>query len=267
MTNPASFPFGSPVQKRAPSAPSARRLFLLGAHPSALHVEWNPPRPFQRVAALAVDNEPVHFWTGRDEAEQIAAWVKRSGWREEWGTVGSAGPLNGSSGLWLDQKVLSPLKATRAETWMTDCIDTYRFSYGQEEVVKEKFEPFAAKHGLAWSGVPEALHHLEEDELVLQTREHHEKRLIAELRVAQPKLVVTLGNAALRVFAKLAAVAEPELLKPNKDYGTERIVSVVGQAVTWLPLIHPGQRSKEWQAAHTRWIRVRTRPPSAPGES
>lgn len=254
------FPFGSPVSPRAPSATSARRVFLLGAYPSALHVLWTPPAPFQRVAALAVDNEPSPFWTGRDEDEQIEAWKKRAGWREEWGTAEGAGQFNGSSGQWLDQKVLSPLKATRAETWMTDCLDTYRFSYGQEEAVTKKFEPFAAKHGLPWEGVPELLHHPQEDEIVIETRERHEKRLIAELRIAQPSLVVTLGNAALRAFAKLASVPEPELLKPHKEYGLEQQVTVVGRAVTWLPLVHPGQRSKEWIAAHAKWIRMRTKP-------
>jgi hypothetical protein len=33
-----------------------------------------------------------------------------------------------------------------------------------------------------------------------------------------------------------------------------------GKPVTWLPLVHPGQRSKEWQAAHRKWIHLRSRP-------
>ena len=265
MTDSAPhFPFGSPLEARKPSATAASRLFLLGAYPSALHVEWKPPAPFQRVAALAVDNEPMPFWTGRDEEAQIDAWKTRIGWKAEWGTVGPVGPLNGSSGLWLEQKVLSPLKATRAETWITDCLDTYRFSRGQEEVVTGKFEPFAQKLGLPWSGVPESLRHPDEDAIVREARELHQKRLMNELRTAQPRIVVTLGNAALRVFAQFANVADPALLKPNKDYGTEVIVTIAGKQVTWLPLVHPGQRSKEWQAAHAKWIRARTNPNPPP---
>ncbi len=182
------------------------------------------------------------------------------GWREEWGKVGPVGPINGSSGQWLDERLLKPLRTRRDETWMTDCLDTYRFTFGQQEVVTGKFAPFAAKLGLPWSGVPDELRHLDEDQIAQESFTHHHKRLLAELRLAAPRMVVTLGNAALRVFARLASIPEPELLKPNKDYGTEVIATVAGLQVTWLPLIHPGQRSKEWLATHTKWIRARTKP-------
>lgn len=254
------FPFGRPVEPRPPSANAACRLFLLGAYPSALHVEWTPPAPFQRVTALAVDNEPQPFWTGKDEEAQLEAWKARVGWLEAWGTVGPAGPFNGSSGLWLDQKVLSPLVASRAETWMTDCLDTYRFSRGQEEVVTGKFEPFAQKLGLPWTGVPPSLRHPEEDQIVTEARNLHLKRLMNELRLAQPRIVVTLGNAALRVFASLAGLSTPEALKPDKDYGAVIPAMVAGRQVSWIPLMHPGQRSKEWQAVHARWVHLRPRP-------
>lgn len=255
----SQFPFGRPLEARKPTATAACRLFLLGAYPSALHVEWRPPAPFQRVAALAVDNEPEPFWTGRDEEERIEAWKTTVGWRAEWGSVGPVGPLNGSSGLWLDQKVLSPLRATRAETWVTDCLDTYRFSKGQEEVVTGKYAPFAEKLGLQWKGVPATLRHPSEDQIVSETRDHHLKRLMTELRVAQPRIVVTLGNAALRVFAALVDRSEPEKLVPGKDYGAPIEVTVAGKPATWLPLVHPGQRSKEWQAVHARWVHLRPR--------
>jgi hypothetical protein len=48
------FPFGIPVAPCPPSASSPRKLFVLGAYPSALHVAWVPPRPYRRVNALAV---------------------------------------------------------------------------------------------------------------------------------------------------------------------------------------------------------------------
>jgi hypothetical protein len=254
------FPFGSPLESRASSPSEPRRLFLLGAYPSALHVEWTPPAPFERVAALAVDNEPMPFWTGDDEAARIEAWAKKAAWSPEWGTVGPVGALNGSSGLWLDEKVLAPIAVTRAETWITDCLDTYRFSRGQERVVTSKFEPFAAKFGLPWKGVPLTLRHPSEDEIFDEARELHLARLERELRAAAPQLVVTLGNAALRMFAKLVGRSEPEKLVPDRNYGTTIEVSVGGKAASWLPLVHPGQRSKEWQAIHAKWIRARTRP-------
>lgn len=253
------FPFGRPLEPRAPSASAPRRLFLLGAYPSALHVQWRPPAPFERVAALAVDNEPMPFWTGTDEAARIEAWVQEIGYRAEWGRVGPVGPLNGSSGLWLDEKVLAPLGATRAETCVTDCLDTYRFSRGQDRVVTGQFQPFAAKLGLPWAGVPAGLRHPNEDEIVHEAQAHHLPRLSAELRVAAPALVVTLGNAALRVFAGLVGRAEPEALVPDGNYGSAIDVSLAGAPVKWVPLVHPGQRSKEWQAVHARWMRSRPR--------
>ncbi|MDP2272664.1 MAG: hypothetical protein Q8N23_01485 [Archangium sp.] len=258
------FPFGRPLEARKPSATSARRLFILGAHPGALHVEWKPPSPFQRVAALAVETEPEFFWTGKDEAARIEAWTAAVGWKAEWGTVGPVGVINGSSGQWLDERLLKPLRSSRADAWMTDCLDLHRYTFGQQEVVTTKFEPFAKKFGLPWDGVPEDLRHLDEDEIAQLTYDKHQKRILGELRTAAPKLVVTLGNAALRVFARLAQIPEPELLKPNKDYGTEVTVTVGDQQLQWLPLVHPGQRSKEWLAAHTKWIRARTRPASPP---
>jgi uracil-DNA glycosylase len=252
----AHFPFGRPLTPRKPSASEPRRVFVLGASPSALHVEWTPPAPFEPIAALAVDNEPTHFWTGDDEAAQVSAWVTRVGWRPEWGTVKPAGALNGSSGKWLDEKVLAPLAVTRAECWFTDCLDTYRFSRGQQDVVTSRYQPFAARHGLAWPGVPAALAHHSEDELFNEARSQLQ-RLVNELTAAKPQLVVTLGNAALRVFARIIGKEEPDTLEPNKEYGTAQGVTVAGRPATWLPLIHPGQRSKEWLRAHGRWVHAR----------
>ena len=47
VTMPFTFPFGRPVTRRPPSATSFRRVLILGAYPSALHVEWCPPPPVE----------------------------------------------------------------------------------------------------------------------------------------------------------------------------------------------------------------------------
>jgi len=57
---PGQFPFGAPVLARAPSADTARPLFVLGAYPSALHVRWTAPDGAS-IAAMPVDNEPEPF--------------------------------------------------------------------------------------------------------------------------------------------------------------------------------------------------------------
>ncbi len=257
MSSPvAHFPFGSPLEARAPSSRTPRRLFVLGATPGALHVEWKPPAPFERVPALAVDNEPQPFWTAQDELAVVRAWARKAGWKNEWGTVGPAGALNGSSGQWLDTQVLEQLGAARADAWLTDCVDTYRFSRGQDAVVTAKFAPFAEKFGLAWAGVPPALVHPAEDTIVHEACKVHGARLRAEFKASQARTVVTLGDAALRVFSWLAGIDEPETLKPNKEYGASRKLSVEGRPVTWWPLMHPGQRNKEWLNAHRRWVHM-----------
>ena len=259
MTSPApQFPFGQPVLPRTPPETASRRVFILGAAPNAFHIEWKPPAPFDRVAALAVDNEPQPFWTGADEAAQLEAWAKRVMWNPEWGSIGPAGELNSSSGQWLDEKVLGPLGFNRGETWFTDCLDTYRFTRGQEQVVVSKFEPFAKKFSVPWAGVAEALKHASEDEIFNEVKEHQLSRLKRELRAAQPKHVITLGNAALRVFAKLVGIEEPALLDP-KAYGETMEVKFEARPMTWRPLMHPGQRSKAWQNAHSKWLWLRPR--------
>lgn len=58
------FFFGQPVLPRRAVADGQRDVFVLGAYPSALHVEWTPPSPHRPVRALAVDNEPEPFWNG-----------------------------------------------------------------------------------------------------------------------------------------------------------------------------------------------------------
>src|SRR5215218_304182 len=85
----ARFPFGAPVLPRPPSASDPRPVYLLGAYPSALHVQWTPPAAYgkRKVRALIVDNEPTPFWAGDGEDALIDDWKRRVDWRAEWGEV------------------------------------------------------------------------------------------------------------------------------------------------------------------------------------
>ena len=96
------FPFGAPVLPRPPSATGPRRVYLLGAYPSGLHVRWTPPAPLKPVRALLVDNEPTPFWDGTGQDAHIAHWKDAVGWRDAWGTaVAPAEGVNGPSGAWV----------------------------------------------------------------------------------------------------------------------------------------------------------------------
>lgn len=68
------FPFGQPVLPCPPSSAAQRDVMILGAYPSALHVQWSPPEPWKPVQALAVDNEPEPFWDGHDATERFEVW-------------------------------------------------------------------------------------------------------------------------------------------------------------------------------------------------
>ncbi len=46
------FPFGRPVLPCKPSANGPRKVFILGAYPSALHIRWNPQKPFRSIQVV-----------------------------------------------------------------------------------------------------------------------------------------------------------------------------------------------------------------------
>lgn len=247
-----TFPFGRPVTPRLPSASSPRPLFVLGAYPSALHVEWIPPEPFSRIRAIPIDNEPSPFWDGADHAERVDLWKDEVGFDERWGSVKGVKRFNGPSGEWVREKVLAPLGCTSRDAWITDCLDTYRGSVGVTRRLTDTYDPFAKEYGLPAARLPL---HPSEARIVEEALSHHAARLRGELAAARPELVVTLGNAALRV---LAEITEHEGRPPSKlgldEYGQERTSRVAGRRVRWLPLAHPAAPDV-YQRAHDGWAR------------
>jgi uracil-DNA glycosylase len=245
------FPFGRPVTACQPVATGERRVLVLGAYPSALHVRWRPAAESGRlVRALAVDNEPEPFWNGDDEAERVDAWREAVGWHEKWGSVQPVGELNGSSGRWVDANVFAPLGAERSEVWITDCLDTYRSSPGMRTAVESVYQPFASTVGLP----PEDLApHPSEGEIVTEATSHHRVRLLAEIAQARPVVVVTLGNAALRVLRHLLDEPTGPTKLAIDGYGASIDVSITGEQATWLPLAHPAAPAP-YQQAHIEWM-------------
>lgn len=245
-----TFPFGRPVLPRPPSASSRRRLFILGAYPSALHVAWRPPAG-KPIRAMAVDNEPVPFWNDRDEDERVTRWKAEVGFRDgEWGEVRGVGDLNGSSGHWVDTNVLGPLGASRDDACITDCIDLYFSSSGGAARIADTYKPFAERAGLP---AVTLLAHPSENDIVKQGVQVHRERLLRELSNSAPDIVVTLGNAALRVVRTVAGVTRgSSKLEADSSYGVELALSVGGRRMTWLPLAHPAA-PRVYQDAHSRW--------------
>ena len=250
------FPFGRPVLRRAPLGGGKKKVFVLGAYPSAFHVTWAPPLPYEEIQALAVDNEPEPFWNGRDERELFAAWKRAVGFEPgHWGKVEPAGPLNGASGRKLDDNVLAPLGVRRGEAWVTDCLETYRSSVDAAARLSDSYDPFARFRGLPASFV---FSRPSENAVVQEALAFQKERLKAELEAAAPELIITLGNAALRVMDRLVeaprGVAVPSQLSAQSlDYGRRLAVRHGGRLVEWLPLAHPGT-PKVYRRAHEDWV-------------
>lgn len=244
MNVPLTYPFGRPVCPRPPSASTPRPLFVLGAYPSALHVEWRPAVG-KLVRAIPIDDEPHPFWNGVDANERVAAWLD---WLQpspsKHGTFSVPPRLNGPSGSWVDDNVLRPLGYERDEACITDCLDTYRMSVGVEARIRDTY---------ATSTLPSCrlASHPSEDDIVREALTHHRERLLDELERCRPEIVATLGNAAARVFASIVGLPQSKL--SVIDYGESRPVALRDRTITWHPLAHPAA-PKVYQEAHIKWV-------------
>ena len=252
MSEAEQFPFGTAASSRPPSADGPRPVFILGAYPSALHVRWIPPEDsaLRQVKALPVADEPTPFWNGDDATARVKAWIATNNFDPAThGTFAPAPKFNGTSGQWVDTNVIAALACTRDETWITDCLDTYRLSNGARKALTETYgEPACVHYGWPTWHLRD---HPSEDTVVSESLAEHRARLRAELATCQPELVVTLGNAALRVMGTLLS-AGPDRLDPD-GYGTRFNVGLGGRAVEWLPLAHPAA-PKRYQDAHLSWM-------------
>lgn len=246
------FPFDCPVRSCTRIASGPRRLFILGAYPSALHVRWRLPRGTEPrvVRALAVDNEPEPFWAGDDGAERVDKWREDRNWREAWGAVEPAGRLNGSSGRWVEDNVLTRFNLDRTDAWITDCLNTYRASVGMSAAVDNVYRPFAEAFQLPKAKLAK---HPSEVEIVAEANYEQFDRIRAEVAHARPESVVTLGNAALIVFQSvLDEAAGPLTLAADASYGGPFEVSVTGIPMRWFPLAHPAA-PPAYQQRHQGW--------------
>lgn len=251
MAEQERFPFGTASTERPPSADGPRPVFVIGAYPSALHARWIPPEDsrLRQVKALPIADEPSPFWNGTDASDLVWQWIATNGFDPAThGEFFPAPKFNGTSGQWVDTNVFAPLGTTRDETWITDALDTYRLSKGVSKRLTDTYDVGRARYGWpAWHLRP----HPSEDDVVHESGSWHKDRLRAELVTCQPELVVSLGNAALRVVGTLLS-AGPERLEVV-GYGERLNVGLAGRAVEWLPLAHPAAPQR-YQDAHREWV-------------
>lgn len=251
MTDLGTFPFGAPVRACGDQLPEPSDALVLGAYPSAVHVRWTPPPSagLRPIAALAVDNEPTVFWDGADADARVDAW-KAQYFDQAWGDVSTA-RLNGPSGSWLHSHILEPLTVAGATNhFVTDCLTTYRLSTGAAARLDDTYEALAQK----LSHLPSAdlRPHPSETQIVREALVTQVERLYSQLEAAQPNVVVTLGNAASRVIAKLAGATDSGQLV-EEGYGQPSTVSISNVEFSWIALVHPAT-PKVWQERHQAWL-------------
>jgi hypothetical protein len=249
------FLFGRPVLKMRPAAEGPRPFFILGAYPSALHVCWCPPGFAKSIKAIAVDNEPEPFWAGEGEADLIREWKRKVGFSDEWGSISDCSRFNGPSGQWVEKKILAPLGVRRSSAWITDCLDTYF----ESDAAARRLDAQELLSVLTHRGIPGRKHrsHPSEAAIVNEAEQCHRERLLNELLEAQPDFVVTLGNAALRVFGSLIENGSDRMSKLSpEDYGRKYRVRVRGRGTQWIPLAHPAA-PKAYQDVHDAWVNGR----------
>ncbi|QKE84409.1 hypothetical protein [Arthrobacter sp. NEB 688] len=242
-----TFPFGAPVRDLAMGTPLREvSTIVVGAYPSAVHVEWTPPQGMgRRVAALPVDNEPYPFWDGSGMDHFVERW--RGEWfRPEWGTVRPS-RLNGSSGRVLHARWLARLRVEPDDYFVTDCLPTSMKSTGVATAVEKVSAPLAGRHRLPPVVMQE---HPSENAIVTAAVDHHE-RLRRQVEASGASIVVTLGNAAARVVAALSG--QPDGALDDATYEKPRSAIIGARTLTWHALVHPAVRAP-WVERHDQWV-------------
>ena len=248
----AIFPFGRPVLSMPARKARENGVFVLGAYPSALHVQWSPVG-VKPIKALPVDNEPAPFWTGDDEEECIQRWRLAVGWDPAWGTVSApTQAYNGSSGRSLVGDILSPLRLSLNEAWVTDCLNEYHMSEGVRTRLREDIGEALARINHSPS---ELRRHPSETTICRGAMRSHRERIASELEQAGAPVAVTLGNAALRVFSEIVGRTDvPRLVADANRYGDPIDIQFAGHRIRWYPVCHPGQRDPDYRSAHRAWM-------------
>lgn len=162
--------------------------------------------------------------------------------------------------------ILQPLRVDPATAWFSDVVDRYFLKSGgtkrqQGGAIAQDYEPFAKAAGLQSARLPTRPR---VDALVKLAIDEHVTRLRHELAEAAAPVVVTLGEEARRVLLAIADEASGPPTEPLASrrlagegadrYGAPGSVTISDQDMSWLALVHPGQRSPFWVDLHNTWI-------------
>lgn len=260
MTDVGVFPFGQPIGTLRELKRGPRRVFVLGVYASAVHARWIGGNRKTRIRALAVASEPEIFWTGHG-AESLIRQVEIP---EEAGCLKPAGPdLNGPSGRALDERYLEPLGIARTEAWLCDLVPHSCMNDGQARAIERAYRPLMKELDLpevVWPRAPKS----EADWRNLVDRQRRD-RIASEVAEASPEILVTLGDAPLRRFARHfgARSSLASYGQSRDEYGRLHEATIAGCRLQLLPLVHPRQAEKlgtsspKWAELHRHWIASR----------
>ena len=93
------------------------------------------------------------------------------------------------------------MAVNRDDAWITDCLN----NYFESDAAAKRLDSDRIASLMRSLSIPPRLHapHPSESDIVHMAKAEHRNRLLEELDCASPETVVTLGNAALRVFGDL----------------------------------------------------------------
>ena len=252
MNGHGVFPFGRKVTILRQREKTHKDVFVLGVYASAVHARWVGGNGKQKVAALAVANEPCIFWKG-DGAEEIIASI---GLPPTLGELRAPGKrFNGPSGQSLDDCFLSPLGLAREDVWLCDVYPYAMVNPRQLEAIHREYTPLATKYRLRSASLE-----LAPTRSPGQARVRH---ILAELRQSGAKTLILLGDRPIQWF--LGAFQHKygnlsDFGRGSSEYGLLHPVELDGYKLAVLPLAHPrqasrlGRSSASWGQLHDEWV-------------
>jgi uracil-DNA glycosylase len=246
------YPFGEEVHKVVQQDRSPKKVFVLGKYASAVHARWLKDGK-EIVKALAVASEPRIFWDGNEK--EAAEIISRIHIPEELGYLEPA-VYNGPSAKELDEQILEPLGFTRSDAWLCDLLPETRLNENQIKAIKRAYEPLQERYGLNPVTIPEV-----PDPICDQKRC---EEIIAELEESQAKLLILLGEDALKMFFNSVANVQYSSLEKyveKNGYGVKTEAIINGKKIEVIPFTHPrqtgglGTHSSKWTQRHSDWVK------------
>jgi uracil-DNA glycosylase len=134
--------------------------------------------------------------------------------------------------------------------FVTDCLTTYRLSVGAANRISDTYQPFA--QATPRLEPADLAPHPGESHIVQEALSTQTGRLTNQLSSAQPKILVTLGNAASRIVTALAGLTGSGKLTTDA-YATPQEVKIGGTSCTWIAAVHPATPAV-WQSRHAAWL-------------